>query len=187
MPFVYNPWRRAQPSRRQRIIARTLLPLTRMGLAAGFVNIDYSYVHGDPARLHLGERCSIMNTLFNTVSGEIYIGDDTLFSHNCMVLTGTHRFYDGERVNLSSHNDSPEVPLSGRDVVVGRGCFVGAGAIIIGPVTIGENARIGAGAVVTRNIPAGALAAGVPANVRPVNGPAPVADSNDELDTGRAG
>jgi acetyltransferase-like isoleucine patch superfamily enzyme len=107
-----------------------------------------------------------MNTLFNTVSGEIRIGDDTLFSHNCMVLTGTHRFHEGQRVSLSDQSDLPEVPLVGRDIVIGRGCFIGAGSIIIGPVTIGDNVRIGAGSVVTRNVPAGAFAAGVPAEAR---------------------
>jgi acetyltransferase-like isoleucine patch superfamily enzyme len=171
MPFVYNPWRRANSSRRQRVISRAASPLTRLGLAAGFLNIDYSYVHGDPRRLIVGHRCSIMNTVFNTVSGEIRIGDDTLFSHNCMVLTGTHRFDKGERSSLSGHSALPEVPLSERDIVIGRGCFIGAGSIIIGPVAIGDNARIGAGAVVTRNVPAGAFAAGVPAEVRSVDLP----------------
>ena len=166
MPFVCNPWRRSHRSRRQRAVACLLWPVTRLGLAAGFSNIDYSYVHGDSRRLRLGQRCSIMNTLFNTVSGEIHVGDDTLFSHNCMVLTGTHRFHGGERAGLSGRSDFAEVPLSGRDVVIGRGCFIGAGSIVIGPVTIGDNVRIGAGSVVTRNIPAGAFAAGIPAEVR---------------------
>ncbi|WP_234834830.1 acyltransferase [Mycolicibacterium stellerae] len=123
-----------------------------------------------------------MNTLFNTVSGEIRIGDDTLFSHNCMVLTGTHRFHGGQRVSLSDYDALAEVPLSGRDVVIGRGCFIGAGSIIIGQVTIGDNARIGAGSVVTRNIPAGAFAAGVPAQVRFVDVPdeVPALDRSDE-------
>jgi len=165
MPFVFNPWRDEHRSRRQRVIARLLSPLTRLSLSAGFLNIDYSYVHGDAKRLRLGARCSTMNTVFNTVSGEIYVGDDTLFSHNCMVLTGTHRFSDGVRVGLTSTADFPEVPAAGRDIRIGKGCFIGAGAIIVGPVTIGDNVRIGAGSVVTRDIPSGAFAAGVPARV----------------------
>ncbi|MDP1025587.1 serine acetyltransferase [Sphingomonas sp. KR1UV-12] len=42
---------------------------------------------------------------------------------------------------------------------------IGAGARIIGPVTIGDHARIGANAVVTTDIPAGATAVGIPARV----------------------
>ncbi len=45
------------------------------------------------------------------------------------------------------------------------GVTVGAGAVVLGPVTVGENARIGAGAVVISDIPAGATAVGIPARV----------------------
>lgn len=43
---------------------------------------------------------------------------------------------------------------------------VGAGAKILGPIVIGEGAVIGANAVVLRNVPAGAVAVGVPARIR---------------------
>ena len=42
---------------------------------------------------------------------------------------------------------------------------VGAGARIIGPVTIGDHARIGANAVVTTDVPPGATAVGIPARI----------------------
>lgn len=42
---------------------------------------------------------------------------------------------------------------------------VGAGARLIGPITIGDHARIGANAVVTIDVPAGATAVGVPAKI----------------------
>ena len=48
---------------------------------------------------------------------------------------------------------------------------VGAGAKILGSVTIGEHARIGANSVVMQDIPAGATAVGVPAHVLPVADP----------------
>lgn len=48
------------------------------------------------------------------------------------------------------------------------GVTVGAGAKILGPVTVGAGARIGANAVVVRDIPAGAVAVGVPARPRNV-------------------
>jgi serine O-acetyltransferase len=49
--------------------------------------------------------------------------------------------------------------------VVGDGVFIGAGAKIIGPVTIGNYAKIGANAVVLRDVPPFALAVGIPARV----------------------
>lgn len=46
---------------------------------------------------------------------------------------------------------------------IGNGVDIGAGAVIIGAVTVGDRAIIGANAVVTRDVPAGAIVAGVPA------------------------
>jgi acetyltransferase-like isoleucine patch superfamily enzyme len=50
--------------------------------------------------------------------------------------------------------------------VFGTGARVGSGSVILAGVTIGEHALIGAGSVVTRDIPARAVAFGVPARVR---------------------
>ncbi len=47
-----------------------------------------------------------------------------------------------------------------------RGCTIGAGAILLGDIDIGENAVVAAGAVVTKSVPAGATVAGVPARER---------------------
>lgn len=44
--------------------------------------------------------------------------------------------------------------------------YIGAGAIIIGKVRVGDGARVGAGAVVVHDVPDGATAVGVPANVQ---------------------
>jgi acetyltransferase-like isoleucine patch superfamily enzyme len=105
-----------------------------------------------------------MNTLFNVISGNITIGDNTLFTHNCMVLTGTHNFYNGK---LASLNNPPEleVPNQGRDIVIGSGCFIGSGAIILGNVIIGDNVIIAAGSVVTNDVPSNCFAGGIPAKV----------------------
>lgn len=46
---------------------------------------------------------------------------------------------------------------------IGNGVFIGAGAKIVGPVTIGDNARVGANAVVTKDVPPQTTVVGVPA------------------------
>jgi serine O-acetyltransferase len=51
--------------------------------------------------------------------------------------------------------------------VIGDGVFIGAGAKILGSVTVGDGARIGANAVVVCDVPPGATAVGVPAVVKP--------------------
>jgi len=52
-----------------------------------------------------------------------------------------------------------------RHPTLGNGVVVGAGAKILGPITIGDSAKIGSNAVVVKNVPAGATAAGIPARI----------------------
>mgnify|MGYP001767185710 CR=1 FL=1 len=52
-----------------------------------------------------------------------------------------------------------------RHPTLGKNVEVGAGAIILGPLRIGDGARIGAGSVVIRDVPAGATVIGVPGRV----------------------
>lgn len=54
-----------------------------------------------------------------------------------------------------------------RHPTVEDGVVIGSGARILGPVTIGEGAQIGANAVVVKDVPADAIAVGIPARIRP--------------------
>ncbi|MFZ4801200.1 MAG: acyltransferase [Chlorobium sp.] len=99
---------------------------------------------------------------FNTRSGSITIGENTVFGEDVMVLTGKHySVAEAEAGNKLLHY----VPEEGRDVTIGVGCYIGSGAIIIGKVDIGDYAVIGAGSVVTKNVPSRAFVAGVPARL----------------------
>lgn len=51
--------------------------------------------------------------------------------------------------------------------IIEAGVDIGAGAVIVGEVLVGQGGRIGAGAVVTRDVPAGGVAVGNPAEIRP--------------------
>jgi len=58
-----------------------------------------------------------------------------------------------------------------RHPTVGNHVLLGAGAKVLGPVAVGDHAKIGANAVVTKDVPAGSVALGVPARVRPTSRP----------------
>jgi serine O-acetyltransferase len=55
---------------------------------------------------------------------------------------------------------------SGGGPVIGQGVLVGAGACVLGDITVGDGASIGANAVVIRDVPSGAVAVGVPAEIK---------------------
>jgi len=162
--YFLNPKRYQFSSLREKFVYYAKLPFLSVGLWLGFQNIDYSYIHGSNSRLKIGENCSTMNTLFNVISGTISIGKDTLFGHGCMVLTGTHNFYNGRRASLHTPPEE-ETPTSGRDIVIGEGCFIGSGVIIQGKVNIGNDVIIAAGAVVVSDVPDSCFVAGVPAKI----------------------
>lgn len=62
------------------------------------------------------------------------------------------------------HDKNTLEPFSG-PLVIGNGCWIGNGARIIGPLSVGDNAIVAAGAVVVDDVPPSAIVAGVPAKV----------------------
>ncbi len=52
-----------------------------------------------------------------------------------------------------------------RHPTIGNNVVIGAGSVVLGPITVGDNARIGAGSVVIRPVPAGTTVVGVPARI----------------------
>lgn len=127
------------------------------------ISLNIPVYHGDKKRVFVGENVSLMNTLLNTASGDIRIGNNTIFGHNCMVLTGKHRFLNGKREKLIT--GQAETPVDGFDIYIGDGCWIASGAIVVGGVTIGNNVIVMAGAVVTKDVPSGHVVAGIPARV----------------------
>jgi acetyltransferase-like isoleucine patch superfamily enzyme len=90
--------------------------------------------------------------------GGVEIGESTLVSMHCTILSSNHTI---PPVGVLIR-DMPDELLPTK---IGRDVWIGANAVIIGGVTIGDGAVVAAGAVVTKDVGAGALVAGVPAKV----------------------
>ena len=63
--------------------------------------------------------------------------------------------------------------------IIGQGAFIGSDTMLVAPVEIGDGARTGAGSVVTRDVPAGSLAYGVPARAQPDTESRPTVDKEE--------
>lgn len=146
-----------------------LRPLIRILM---FYIYDTTYIMGDCGELHVGKRCGLANTIFNLSSGSIFIGDNTIFSNNVMVITGRHIFKNGQRASLDPKLERKnigggpeEVPASGYDIHIGSGSWIAAGVVISGGVRIGDNVIVAANSVVTKDIPDYSFVGGVPAKI----------------------
>lgn len=110
-----------------------------------------------------------------TTGGTITI-DSAYLNRNSMIVS-RGKVLIGKGVTIGpnvciydhNHNTTPtarEQPFITGEVVIGDDVWVGANAVILMGVHIGNNAVVGAGAVVTKDIPAGAVAIGVPARCK---------------------
>ena len=105
-------------------------------------------------------QCIPPSVYFNTASGKIKIGIGTSFGYDVKLVTGKHMNLDEANKTGNSFHFVPE---GGRDIIIGRHCFIGTGAIIIGPVNIGDFTVVGAGSIVTKDLDSKSLYVGVPA------------------------
>jgi|SRR5690554_4328459 len=99
----------------------------------------------------------------------IKIGSGVKFYHNALGVVIHKQSVIGDNVsiyqNVTLGGNGKIEELNGPPIIK-DGVFIGAGAVILGPVTIGKNAKIGANAVVNCDIPSGATAVGIPARIR---------------------
>lgn len=98
---------------------------------------------------------------------EAEIAEDAQFHHHALGVVIHPCVRVGRRVQIQHHVLlGTDVPLASMERMdVGNDVHIGAYAILLGPITVGEGALIGAGAVVTRNVPPGAKVVGNPARV----------------------
>jgi UDP-2-acetamido-3-amino-2,3-dideoxy-glucuronate N-acetyltransferase len=106
----------------------------------------------------IGARCKISSHTF--VCEGVTIEDEVFIGHGVMFINDRHPRATADGA-LQTEADWQVVPTR-----ICRGASVGSGAVIMCGVTVGEKALVGAGAVVTKDVPAGATVAGVPARVR---------------------
>lgn len=142
------------------------------------VRSGFHLVLGARAELRVGAGCVLDRDLTIECTGRMFIGDRTIIGHHC-TLASRDLLEIGddcliaELVSIRDHDhcfSDVQIPTREQGEVVapvriGKNVWIGAKATVIKGVTIGDNAVVGANAVVTRDIPANAVAVGIPARV----------------------
>ena len=113
-----------------------------------FCDYGYNITLGDGVFMNFG--CTILDVCAVT------IGDLTQIGPGVQILTADHPRDPAQRRAMLE---------SGRPISIGRNVWIGAAALILPGVMIGDDAIVGAGSVVTRDVPAGATVVGSPARV----------------------
>ena len=119
--------------------------------------VNFPAFYGDPRRVTIGKNVGVTNTLFNTTSGNIIVGDYTFFGHNVCLLTGTHDIQKKWQERIDTY------PRQGNDIIIEKGVWLASNVTVLGPCKIGECAVIAAGSLVLNDIPPNCLYAGSPA------------------------
>jgi acetyltransferase-like isoleucine patch superfamily enzyme len=116
------------------------------------------------ARIELGNEVGVSNSTI-VAGNAVTIGEGTILGAGCMILDNDFHSY-GPAFSWITEYQKTSKPIK-----IGRGCFLGARAIVLKGVTLGDRVIIGAGSVVTHDIPSHSIAAGNPAKVVFTRGP----------------
>jgi serine O-acetyltransferase len=96
-----------------------------------------------------------------SIPPSVEIGKNTRFAHNGLGVIVHDKCTIGHDTVIQAN-----VVIGGKGgkaPVIGNYCYIGAGAVLLGDINIGDDAIIGANAVVTHSVPQGMIALGVPA------------------------
>jgi acetyltransferase-like isoleucine patch superfamily enzyme len=121
----------------------------------------------DHPTLRIGDRSFLGHGVTITCNREVVIEEDVLIATNCKISD-----YDGHAHSLGRRlADATPTEDEIRPVRICRGAWIGAGALIMKGVTVGEGAIVGAKSVVTHDAPAYTVVAGSPARIVKQNAP----------------
>ncbi len=115
----------------------------------------------------IGADCNICDHTY--VEGDVVIGDRVTIKSGVYLWDGLRVeddvFIGPQATFTNDHFPRSKQPFTQLSITIRQGASIGAGAIILPGVTVGELAMVGAGAVVTRDVPERVVVQGTPARV----------------------
>ena len=110
-----------------------------------------------PREVSIGKNVSINDFVHIRGGGGVEIGDDSLLAPHVVISSQSHD------IGALAHGLSYRQTNSALPIRIGKNVWIGAGAVVLPGVTIGDDAVVAAGAVVNRDVSRRTLVAGVPA------------------------
>ena len=149
--YDYNATRPSEPDRRAALLKEMFAEIGEGCYIEPPLRSNFGGHH-----VHFGKQVYANFNLTLVDDTHIYVGDYTMIGPNVTIATAGHPLLPLLRQKGLQYNAS---------VRIGKNCWIGAGAILLPGVTVGDDTVIGAGSVVTKDIPSGVVAVGSPCRV----------------------
>jgi acetyltransferase-like isoleucine patch superfamily enzyme len=147
---------RGKHSKIHRSVRMDTPPYRQFSLGDYSVVESYSCINNAVGDVIIGDHTRV--GLHNTVIGPVTIGNHVNLAQGITVTALNHNFEDKElRIDEQGVSTNP--------VIIGDDIWIGANAVILPGVTIGNHSVVAAGAVVTKDVPPHTLVGGVPAKI----------------------
>ena len=154
--YEYNQTRPHEQQRRQELLRQMFAEIGENCYIEPPFRANWGGRH-----VHFGKNVYSNFNLTLVDDTHIYVGDYTMFGPNVTVATAGHPILPQLRQRGLQYN---------MQVHIGKNCWIGAGAILVPGVTIGDNVVVGAGSIVTKDLPDNVVAVGNPCRIlRQVN------------------
>ena len=114
---------------------------------------------GEYSNLEMSDNSEIERNCFILARTKISIGENTTCAYGVTILTGADP--NGPKNKLADLYPPIKAP-----VIIGDNCWIGANAVILPGITIGNYSVVAAGSIVTKDVPSGVLVAGNPATIK---------------------
>ncbi len=118
----------------------------------------YAFISTSGGWIEIGNDCCINPFSILYGYGGLRIGNDVMIANSCLIVPQNHNITPGTGSLLATGS-------TGKGIIIHDNVWLGSNVTILDGVEIGRGAVIGAGAVVTKDIPEGVVAVGVPCRV----------------------
>ena len=149
--YDFNATRPSEMERRQKLLKEMFFEIGENCYIEPPFHSNFGGGH-----VHFGNNIYANFNLTLVDDTHIYVGDYTMFGPNVTVATAGHPILPELREKGYQYN---------APVHIGRNCWIGAGAVILHGVTLGDNVVVGAGSIVTKDLPSNVVAVGNPCKV----------------------